>query len=202
MSCHSKIHILDSDASRRAQIAFALAEDNFSTQIYENVSELIEWSPDEGVLLLNGDTAGDAIEQISAAVGTKSGGMPIAMYDVKPSTAAIVRAMLAGAFDYLEWPIDVGKLEATVSAIEGTAASRLKEHQKRQEAEALTRGLSGRECEVLSLMVKGFSNKTIAQELGISPRTVEIHRAKVLTKLNAASSSDAVRIGIYAGLDS
>ena len=201
MSYAEKIHVLDADASRRAQIAFRLSEGRYSTQIYENVNELIEWSPEEGILLLNGDTAGDSITEIRTAINAKGGGLPIAMYDVKPSTVSIVRAMLAGAIDYLEWPIDNAKLEATVTSIDTGAAFRLKENQKKQEATALTSLLSSRELQVLTLMVKGHGNKSVALELAISPRTVEIHRANVLAKLNAGSSADAVRIGIYAGLD-
>ena len=201
MSYLAKIHVLDADASRRARLAFGLSEGGYATQIYESVSELIEWSPTAGMLLLNGATAGDSIEEISKAISAHGGGLPIAMYDEEPTTVSIVRAMLAGAIDYLEWPIDPSKLEATVSSIDSAAASRLKENQKRQEAQALTRELSGRELQVLTMMVQGHGNKSVALELGISPRTVEIHRANVLTKLKAGSSSDAVRIGIYAGLD-
>ena len=50
-------------------------------------------------------------------------------------------------------------------------------------------------------MVNGFGNKQIAQKLGISPRTVEVHRSNLMTKINAQSSSDAIRLGIYGGLD-
>ena len=201
MSYLGKVHVLDADASRRAQIAFRLSEGKHPTQIYENVAELIEWSPEDGMLLLNGDTAGDSIEKIKSAINARGGGLPIAMYDVKPSTVSIVRAMLAGAIDYLEWPIDTAKLEATVTSIDARAALRLKENQKKREAQALTSQLSSREIQVLTLMVKGHGNKSVALELGISPRTVEIHRANVLGKLEAGSSADAVRIGIYAGLD-
>lgn len=201
MSCLSKIHILDRNASRRAQIAFSLSQARYATQIYENVTELIDWSPDHGMLLLNGETAGDSIEEIARTINARTGGLPIAMYDVKPSTVSIVRAMLAGAIDYLEWPIDPEKLDAAVTAIDSAAASRLKENQKKQEALALTGSLSSRELQVLTLMVNGHGNKSVALALGISPRAVEIHRANVLTKLKAGTSSDAVRIGIYAGLD-
>jgi DNA-binding CsgD family transcriptional regulator len=61
--------------------------------------------------------------------------------------------------------------------------------------------LTGRERDVLTHLVDGLSNKEIGRALGISPRTVEIHRANMMTKLGANSSPDAVRIGIYAGLD-
>ena len=58
-----------------------------------------------------------------------------------------------------------------------------------------------REHEVLELMVEGDSNKEIGRRLGISPRTVEIHRGNMMRKLNARSPSDAVRLAMYAGLD-
>lgn len=201
MSYHSKIHIVDADASRRAKIAFTLAESNFSPQIYESIGELMEWAPSDGLVLLNGETTGSNLERAFEEVDANGGRLPIAMYDVKPTTVAVVRAMLAGAIDYLEWPIDTRKLASTVSSFESSVASRHKEAQKKKDAASLVDGLSKREREVLTLLVKGHGNKQIALELGISPRTVEIHRAKVLVKLNAETSLDAVRIGIYAGLD-
>ena len=73
--------------------------------------------------------------------------------------------------------------------------------QARDEAADLIRTLSPRETHVLALMTRGYSNKAIARQLEISPRTVEVHRANMLAKINARSSADAVRVGVYAGLD-
>ena len=68
-------------------------------------------------------------------------------------------------------------------------------------AQKLIRLLTGREMDVLKCLVSGASNNEIASRLGISPRTVEVHRANMMRRLNARSVADAVRIGLYAGLD-
>lgn len=197
----TRVHILDKDSSRRAQIAFGLTKHDVSTQIYENLEELLGWAPNEGLLLLNDNVASDALETIGRKVSSQGGFLPIAMYSEQPSTAQIVQAMLAGAIDYLEWPFPVARLQETMARLGGEAETRLRSARRRSEAEAALANLTQREHEVLCAMVGGLGNKQIGKELKISPRTVEIHRANLLGKLNAKSSSEAIRIGIYGGLD-
>lgn len=197
-----RVHILDRDSSRRAQIAFGLAQHAESTQIYENVEELLRWAPSEGLLLLNDSVVAGEVERIGQDVAARGGFLPIAMYSEKPSTAQIVQAMLAGAIDYLEWPFPVARLEQTVARLGGEVEAKLRAAQRRSKAAAALQQLSQREQEVLRAMVEGQGNKQIALSLQISPRTVEVHRANLLVKLNAQSSSEAIRIGIYGGLDS
>jgi two-component system response regulator FixJ len=72
--------------------------------------------------------------------------------------------------------------------------------QRKLTAQSLTRNLTAREREVLVLLAKGNANKDIARALGLSPRTVEIYRKKMMHKLNARTASDAVRIAIYSDL--
>lgn len=200
-SLANTVHILDADPSRRAKIAYGLSENHVSTQIYENVEEFLDWAPREGLLLLNEAAAGDYIADINRALSSAGAFVPIAMYSDDPSIVKIVRAMLAGAIDYLEWPFDADRLNETVAKVEGEAFLKLRERQKRDEATAALTALTDREREVLGQMVEGNGNKQIAKNLGISPRTVEVHRANLLARLNARSSSDAIRLGIYAGLD-
>lgn len=197
----NKIHIVDGNSSRRAQIAFDLASCELTTQIYEDVAELLAWKPKDGLVLLNETAAGDAIEKITQTVTADGAFVPVAMYSDEPSTMRIVRSMLAGAIDYLEWPFDASRLEETLAKVDGEAALKLRAAQKRSAAESATATLTEREREVLIEMIDGLGNKEIAKALSISPRTVEVHRANLLAKLNARSTSDAIRIGIYAGLD-
>lgn len=201
MTSFPKIHILDKNSSRRAQIAFGLTQQAISTQIYENLEELLSWAPRDGLLLLNDNVANDAVDIIGRKISSQGGYLPIAMYSDSPSTARIVQAMLAGAVDYLEWPFPVDRLEETMARLDGEAEGRLRAAQKRNEAQAAIQLLTRRELDVLRAMVAGRGNKQIALELQISPRTVEIHRANLLDKLNVRSSSEAIRIGIYGGLD-
>ena len=110
--------------------------------------------------------------------------------------------MLAGALDYLAWPFDSHDVEATIAKIQGHVANAARAQYRRASAEQLVSTLSPRERDVLAELVEGHANKDIGARLGISPRTVEIHRASALRKLSAATSAEAVRIGLYAGLDS
>lgn len=196
-----RVHVVDKMPSRRAKIAFEFAQRNYSTQIYENVEELLAWGPTEGLLLMNEATAGDAINKVIRSVTSAGSYLPIAMYSEKPSTVLIVKAMLAGAIDYLEWPFDENRLHEAVKRMNEQALIRRRAIQKKAQAESALAELSSREMQVLKGVVQGLGNKEIAREMEISPRTVEVHRANMLDKLNARSTPEAVRIGIYGGLD-
>lgn len=197
-----KVHILDKNSSRRAQIAFGLTQRKIANQIYENLEELLSWSPREGLLLLNDSVADDAVDTIGRKISSEGGFLPIAMYSENPSTDSVVQAMLAGAVDYLDWPFPVDRLDETMARLDAEAEGRVLAAQRRNDATAALQLLTKRELDVLRAMVAGQGNKQIALGLQISPRTVEIHRSNLLCKLNAQSSSEAIRIGIYGGLDS
>ena len=107
-----------------------------------------------------------------------------------------VRAVQAGAFDFVEKPFnDQDLLDRIQRAIAHDAGQRGKEAQRSQ-LKALFAGLTPREREVLDLVVEGLSNKAIANALGLSAKTVEVHRAKVMEKLHARSLSDLVKMAM------
>jgi FixJ family two-component response regulator len=111
-----------------------------------------------------------------------------------------VNAILCGAIDYLVWPFVEAELTATLASApdraESVGSARLREAAARSRIERLT----PREREVLSGMAAGHPNRAIAEQLAISPRTVEIHRANMLQKIGAAHTSEAIRIAIEASL--
>lgn len=111
-----------------------------------------------------------------------------------------VQAMKAGAIDFFEKPFEkavlLGAISEGFARIEQSDRNRARGEEARVRLEALT----PREKEVLAGMVRGHPNKTIAYDLDISPRTVEIHRANVMSKLGVASLSEALRIAFAAGL--
>jgi len=127
-------------------------------------------------------------------------GIPVILITGHGDIAMAVNAMKAGAFDFLEKPCDDAVLIASVrrALAEGHRASQdAAEADAARERVAL---LTDRERQVLELLIAARSNKAVAQELGISHRTVEIHRAKVLEKLKAHGLSDLVRIALSAGM--
>lgn len=107
-----------------------------------------------------------------------------------------VRALQAGAFDFVEKPFnDQDLLDRIQKAIAFDAERRAKEAQRAQ-LQALFTSLTAREREVLDLVVEGMSNKAIANTLGLSAKTVEVHRAKVMEKMHARSISDLVKMAM------
>lgn len=112
-----------------------------------------------------------------------------------------VRAVQAGAFDFVEKPFnDQDLLDRIQRAIAWDAAQRDRENQ-REQLRALFAGLTAREREVLGLVVEGLSNKAIALELGLSAKTVEFHRARVMEKLRARSLTDLVKLAMQLGAE-
>ena len=114
--------------------------------------------------------------------------------------ALAVQALKAGAFDFLEKPCDPEVLLEAVRQATFQLERNAVAAERVRDAEAKIARLTGRESEVLTHLIRGRSNKVIAYELDISPRTVEIYRANVMDKLGVRSLSDALRIAFTAGL--
>jgi two-component system response regulator FixJ len=129
-------------------------------------------------------------------------GCPFPVVALAPAGDVVtaVRAMKAGAVDVVALPLEAEALaQAVREALEGmgrAAAGGTIPENLRLRLERLTR----RERQVLDAMVRGDGNKAIAHELGISPRTVEVHRSKVMEKLSCRSLPDVVRLAVQAGL--
>jgi FixJ family two-component response regulator len=113
----------------------------------------------------------------------------------------MVEAIIVGALDYLDAPLPPEKVQKLVADAAARKNLRRREDANREEARDLVAGLTIRERQTLELVTRGLSSKAIARELGISPRTVEVHRANAFEKINASSTADAIRIGVHAGLD-
>jgi two-component system, LuxR family, response regulator FixJ len=111
-----------------------------------------------------------------------------------------VEAMKIGAADFIEKPFDDGVLLAAVKSALGQWEKGVQKESERVQLSEKLAALSSREREVLEGLVAGKSNKVIAFDLGISPRTVEIYRANVMTKMEAASLSDLVRMALLSGV--
>lgn len=195
------VHILDCNLTRRTAVARRTFTCGLHAEIYEGLSELSATRPKSGVLLASDDDEGPRAQDILATMEAEGFFVPVAMYGGQPSPERIVAAMLSGALDYLVWPVDAEALVRSIARLERSGYSLLARRRKEVAARELVGSLTRREREVLDNLVCGASCKDMAQTLGISPRTVEIHRGNMLRKLGNVSSADAVRIGIYAGVD-
>jgi FixJ family two-component response regulator len=201
MASRQYIHVIDSNTRRRAQIAYELTNRNLHTEIYESLDEFRDRGPTDGYILLCDDFAGCSLSALKAVLAPAGHVLPVAVYSDEPVEQKVVAAMIEGAVDYLRWPFVEPLLEGALERLADVGVRHAGEQRRAQAAKAAVQELSDRELEVLQLMTLGFSNKQVAAELGISPRTVEIHRGNMMRKLNARSPFDAARLAIWAGLD-
>jgi RNA polymerase sigma factor (sigma-70 family) len=111
-----------------------------------------------------------------------------------------VRAMKAGAVDFLDVPYHPEQLLDALASAQATIRERAERDQATERLRALIAALPPREREVLDGLLAGGTNKTIARDLGLSPRTVEAHRARIMERLGAQSLPELVQIAVAAGL--
>ena len=193
------LHYVDDDIKSRAQFSQIATELGYHCELYDDLHELLDYSPHHGLIIFR-DAPDNAHPVSRVFEEIQKSGMWLAVIIVghSPEPAQIVEAIKAGALDYLSLPIDATQLQRRLarSADEAIRISNLR--RESVEAQRLIEKLSARENEVLTLLSDGHSNKAIARELGISPRTVEIHRANMMDKLGATHSARAVRIKLDA----
>ncbi|MEE8577604.1 MAG: response regulator [candidate division Zixibacteria bacterium] len=127
---------------------------------------------------------------------------PVVMMSGFADVSMAVKAMQSGASDFVEKPFQAKDILDTLERVLQTSSSSNAKTVTNAEADALLSKLSKREVEVLLLLVQGKQNKVVARELGISPRTVEVHRARIMQRLGVTSFAELVRLSVLSGLAS
>jgi two-component system response regulator FixJ len=197
----AKAHVVDDDDDARDALAFLLSTAGVPTETYSSAAAFLAVATEaRGVVVTDVRMPEmDGIElvrrlralaiELPVIVMTGHGDIPLA-----------VEAMKAGVMDFIEKPYDN---EAMLAAIaNGLARQDQCEARDQEKADFLRRvdRLSGRERQVLYGLIAGSANKVIARDLEISPRTVEIYRSNVMTKMQARSLSELVRMALVAGV--
>lgn len=196
------LHILDEDSARRAQLARLAFAAGHHAEIYSSADELLSHAPSGGLVLAHDEPVGEGIAHLIASMMRAGQWLPVVAISEAPRTEAVVSAIKAGALDYLVMPSQIAPLNEAVARAAKEADAYRAQRARAAEARQRISRLSLREREVLDRLAEGCSNKAIARELDISPRTVEIHRMKMMGKLGARHAAEAVRLRIEAaGLD-
>jgi two-component system response regulator FixJ len=194
------VHLVDDDASVRRSVGFMLKTSGHRVETYESGAELLKNRAqlEQGCILLDIRMPGMDGLEVQQELKDKGVGLPVIIMTGHGDVGLAVRAMKAGAVDFIEKPFAKDALLASLE--EGFRRLSRKEasHDRRMDAEVRLRALTPRERDVLDGLAQGLPNKTIAYDLGISPRTVEIHRANLMTKLGVRSLSEALRIAFAA----
>jgi two-component system response regulator FixJ len=196
------VQVIDDDEAVRDSLVFLLTTADIKVQAYD--------TPEAFLDRVEGITSGCVVTdlrmpqmsglELLQQLKEIRAELPVIVVTGHGDVPLAVEAMRAGAADFLEKPFDDETLLAAVrAALRRQGSDDGRELERRAFAQRIA-ALSGRERQVLEGLVAGRPNKVIASDLGISPRTVEIYRANLMTKMQAASLSDIVRMALIAGL--
>ncbi len=196
------IHIVEDEEPVRDALVFRLAVAGMPAQAYESAEAFLAGvHPDaEGCVVtdlrLPGMDGQQLLEHLAAA------GSPLAVIVITGfgDIASAVRAMQAGAVDFLEKPIASAALIQTIQRALNVRRNEQRLRSETTAAAARIATLSGRERDVFDGLVEGKLGKQIAIDLAISPRTVEVHRAHIMEKLGVRTTSDLIRMGVLTRL--
>src|SRR5262245_45187440 len=201
MSAKDLVQIIDDDDALRDSLTFLLLSAGIEAKSYDSAASFLN-DPQRGTSgCVITDVRMPGMSGIDLLRKLKSDGLtvPVIVMTGHGIVPLAVEAMKLGAFDFIEKPFDDDALLMSVRGALGVQEKHAREESQRQEIENRLAQLSTRERQVLDGLVAGQANKVIAFELGISPRTVEIYRANVMTKMQANSLSDVVRMALVSG---
>jgi two-component system response regulator FixJ len=196
-----RVHIIDDDELARAQISYLFFSHGYSTEIYTGGAEFFG-DPNEkrGCILLDvcmPEMNGHEVQEELARLGID---LPVVVMSGCRDVSGVVRAVKLGAVDFIEKPSSeadlLGAVDRALASFEKNGAS----HDAAAAAAARLDRLTRRQRQILQGLLDGLPNKGIAQRLGVSPRTVEMHRAKLKVELGITTLSAALQLAIDAGM--
>jgi two-component system response regulator FixJ len=200
MPFESTVHVIDDDEALRDSLTFLLRTARLDVQSYPSAAAFLEALPEANLSCVITDVRMPGLSGIDLLrrLRERKISVPVIVITGHGDIPLAVEAMKIGAIDFLEKPFDDEVLIASVKAALRQKEGEAKRHGERAEIEGRLAALSNREREVLGGLVAGRANKQIAFDLGISPRTVEIYRANLMSKMQAGSLSDLVRMALIA----
>jgi len=202
MPADAIVHVIDDDAAVRESVEFLLRASGITARTYDSASAFLHALPavESGCIVTDVRMPGISGIDLLRRLGEMRIKIPVIVITGHGDVPLAVEAMKGGAIDFIEKPFeDELLLESVRSALNRSRESAGREAERTQ-LQARLSTLTSRERDVLNGLVAGKPNKIIAFDLAISPRTVEIYRANVMTKMEAASLSELVRMALVAGV--
>ncbi|NML07473.1 response regulator FixJ [Sphingomonas sp. G-3-2-10] len=203
MTGQRTIHIVDDEEAIRKSAGFMLRTSGFEVETYVDGVAFLDAvkGAAPGCILLDVRMPGMDGLEVQAELNARGVPMPVIVLTGHGDISTAVVAMKGGAVDFIEKPFEKTVLLDAIERAFERLDQKVEAATSEQDAKTRLSVLTQREVDVLRGLVRGHPNKTIAYDLGISPRTVEVHRANLMAKLGVRSLSEALRIAFGAGLE-
>jgi len=202
MPGRGKVYVIDDDEAMRDSLNFLLDSAGYEVTLFDSALKFLDALPGLEFGCVVSDVRMPGLDGIELLKRMKAGhsAFPIVIMTGHGDVPLAVEAMKLGAVDFLEKPFEddrlIGMIEMAIQQAEPAARSEA----LTQDIAARVASLSPRERQVMNGLIAGLSNKLIARDYDISPRTIEVYRANVMTKMQANSLSELVRLAMRAGL--
>jgi two-component system, LuxR family, response regulator FixJ len=198
------VHAVDDDPAFLRSMKALLESAGFAARVYDSGPTVLNAASrlSGGCMLLDVEMPGMNGLELQARLDELGIRLPVIVMTGQGDIATAVGAMKAGAVDFIEKPFEDDLLLTAIETALATAAGRATQDRTIEDAAALIALLSPRERQVLERILTGRSAKMIGYDLGISPRTVEVHHARMLERLGTRSIAEAIRLAVLAGLGS
>src|ERR1700674_4676067 len=202
MPNRGKVYVIDDDEAMRDSLNFLLDSANYKVTLFETALKFLDALPSLAFGCVVSDVRMPGLDGIELLKRMKAGHsrFPIVIMTGHGDVPLAVEAMKLGAVDFLEKPFEDDRLIAMIETAIHQAEPAARSEAITQDIAARIASLSPRERQVMDGLIAGLSNKLIARDYDISPRTIEVYRANVMTKMQAGSLSELVRLAIRAGV--
>ena len=202
MTTKGHVYVIDDDAAMRDSLNFLLDSSGFGVTLFDNAQAFLDALPGLAFGCVVSDVRMPGLDGIELLKRMKAQAspFPILIMTGHGDVPLAVEAMKLGAVDFLEKPFDDDRLTTMIETAIHQAEPAAKNDAISQDIAARVASLSPRERQVMEGLIAGLSNKLIARDYDISPRTIEVYRANVMTKMQAGSLSELVRLAMRAGM--
>jgi two-component system response regulator FixJ len=202
MTTKGHVYVIDDDAAMRDSLNFLLDSAGFGVTLFDDAQAFLDALPGLSFGCVVSDVRMPGIDGIELLKRMKAqqSSFPILIMTGHGDVPLAVEAMKLGAVDFLEKPFEDDRLVTMIETAIRQAEPAAKSEAISQDVAARVASLSPRERQVMEGLIAGLSNKLIAREYDISPRTIEVYRANVMTKMQANSLSELVRLAMRAGM--